>query len=252
MVLPPMVYKSDDRETIAHFRTVAKATDLPIMVYNNPPAYNVDITPEMFAELADEPKFACIKESSDNLRRITDIINLTGTATSSSPASMTSFSRACCSVRSAGCAGWSTRSRARTGCSGTWRPPGSGTEALRRLPLVHAAAAPGHAREAGAVHQAGVGRVRLRHRAVPAAAAAARRRRARGGAGGHPGGDRDAAGDKMLARGDGSCNAFRSSTRTPAASRRASSSRAGRTSAAARWRSGRGFANEFDRSARAS
>ena len=78
MVLPAMVYKSDDRETIAHFRAVAKATDLPIMVYNNPPAYEVDITPEMFAELADEPKFACIKESCENPRRITDIINLTG------------------------------------------------------------------------------------------------------------------------------------------------------------------------------
>src|SRR6266498_2986971 len=60
MVLPPMVYKTDDRETIAHFCTVAKATSLPIMVYNNPPAYKVDITPAMFAELADEPKFACI------------------------------------------------------------------------------------------------------------------------------------------------------------------------------------------------
>jgi 4-hydroxy-tetrahydrodipicolinate synthase len=77
MVLPPMVYKSDERETLAHFRTVAKATALPIMVYNNPPAYKVDITPEMFVELADEPKLACIKESSDNPRRITDIINLT-------------------------------------------------------------------------------------------------------------------------------------------------------------------------------
>jgi 1-pyrroline-4-hydroxy-2-carboxylate deaminase len=78
MVLPPMVYKGDDRETLTHFRTVAKATDLPIMVYNNPPAYKADITPEMFVELADEPKFACIKESSDNPRRVTDIINLTG------------------------------------------------------------------------------------------------------------------------------------------------------------------------------
>jgi len=77
MVLPPMVYKSDDRETLTHFRTVAKATDLPIMVYNNPPAYKVDVTPEMFVEMADEPRFACIKESSDNPRRITDIINLT-------------------------------------------------------------------------------------------------------------------------------------------------------------------------------
>jgi 1-pyrroline-4-hydroxy-2-carboxylate deaminase len=77
MVLPPMVYTPDRRETIAHFRAVAKASDLPIMVYNNPPAYRADITPEMFAEMADEPKFACIKESSDNPRRITDIINLT-------------------------------------------------------------------------------------------------------------------------------------------------------------------------------
>ena len=77
MVLPPMIYKTDDRETIAHFRSVAKASDLPIMVYNNPPAYKVDITPQMFVEMADEPKFACIKESSDNPRRITDIINLT-------------------------------------------------------------------------------------------------------------------------------------------------------------------------------
>lgn len=77
MVLPCMVYKSDARETMAHFRTVAKASPLPIMVYNNPPAYKVDVTPEMFAEMADEPKFACIKESSDNPRRITDIINLT-------------------------------------------------------------------------------------------------------------------------------------------------------------------------------
>jgi 1-pyrroline-4-hydroxy-2-carboxylate deaminase len=78
MVLPPMVYKPDSRETLAHFRSVAKATDLPIMMYNNPPSYRTDITPEMFAELADEPRFTCIKESSDNPRRITDIINLTG------------------------------------------------------------------------------------------------------------------------------------------------------------------------------
>ena len=78
MVLPPMVYKGDGRETVAHFRTVASATDLPIMVYNNPPAYKADVTPEMFAEMADEPKFACVKESSDNPRRVTDLINLTG------------------------------------------------------------------------------------------------------------------------------------------------------------------------------
>src|SRR5262249_42597813 len=65
MVLPAMVYKSDPRETMAHFRTVAKATDLPILCYNNPVSYGVDITPAMFSELADEPKFVAVKESSE-------------------------------------------------------------------------------------------------------------------------------------------------------------------------------------------
>jgi 4-hydroxy-tetrahydrodipicolinate synthase len=78
MVLPAMVYKADPRETMAHFRAVARATDLPVMVYNNPPAYHVDITPTMFADLADEPRLAVIKESSDNVRRITDIKNHCG------------------------------------------------------------------------------------------------------------------------------------------------------------------------------
>lgn len=78
MLLPGMQYVSDPRETMQHFRTVASATDRPIMLYNNPVAYRVDTTPEMFQELADEPKFLAIKESSDNPRRITDIRNLVG------------------------------------------------------------------------------------------------------------------------------------------------------------------------------
>jgi 1-pyrroline-4-hydroxy-2-carboxylate deaminase len=78
MVLPAMVYKSDPRETITHYRAVAGATDLPIMVYNNPVSYSVDITPEMFVDLADEPNFVAIKESSENVRRITDLKNVCG------------------------------------------------------------------------------------------------------------------------------------------------------------------------------
>ena len=78
MVLPAMVYKSDSRETIAHFRAVAGETDLPIMIYNNPVSYNVNITPEMFVDLADENRFVAIKESSENVRRITDLVNLCG------------------------------------------------------------------------------------------------------------------------------------------------------------------------------
>jgi 4-hydroxy-tetrahydrodipicolinate synthase len=78
MVLPAMVYKSDPRETIAHFRAVAGATDLDILVYNNPVTYGVDITPEMFQLLADEPRLVAIKESSENVRRITDLKNVCG------------------------------------------------------------------------------------------------------------------------------------------------------------------------------
>jgi 4-hydroxy-tetrahydrodipicolinate synthase len=78
MVLPAMVYKSDPRETLAHFRTVARSTGLPIIVYNNPVSYGVDITPKMFAELADEKNLVAIKESSADVRRITDLINEVG------------------------------------------------------------------------------------------------------------------------------------------------------------------------------
>lgn len=78
MVLPAMIYKADGRESMQHFRTVAAATPLPIMVYNNPVAYHVDLTPAMFAELADVKTLVAIKESSDNVRRITDLINTVG------------------------------------------------------------------------------------------------------------------------------------------------------------------------------
>jgi dihydrodipicolinate synthase/N-acetylneuraminate lyase len=78
MVLPAMVYKSDPRETLAHYRAVAAATQLPIMVYNNPIAYGVDVTPQMFADLMDVKNLVAIKESSDNVRRLSDIINLCG------------------------------------------------------------------------------------------------------------------------------------------------------------------------------
>ena len=75
MLLPAMVYKSDARETIAHFRTVANSTHLPIMCYNNPPGYRVDITPEMFKELIDVENIVVIKEASGDVRRITELFN---------------------------------------------------------------------------------------------------------------------------------------------------------------------------------
>jgi len=78
MVLPAMVYKADRRELLAHFRSVARASGLPIMIYNNPVSYHVDLTPDAFVDLQDEPTLVAIKESSDNVRRLTDIVNLLG------------------------------------------------------------------------------------------------------------------------------------------------------------------------------
>jgi 1-pyrroline-4-hydroxy-2-carboxylate deaminase len=79
MLMPPMIYKTPDvRESLAHFRTVAEATGLPIMLYNNPISYGHDITPELFAQLADQKNFVALKESSGNTRRITDLHNTVG------------------------------------------------------------------------------------------------------------------------------------------------------------------------------
>lgn len=78
MLLPGMLYESDRRETMRHFRTVADVSEKPLMIYNNPVAYGVDTTPDMFEALADEDAIVAIKESSDDVRRITDIYNRTG------------------------------------------------------------------------------------------------------------------------------------------------------------------------------
>ena len=78
MVLPGMVYKSSPRETLQHFKTVAAATGLPIMIYNNPVSYTVDVTVEMFAELTGVKNIVAIKESSEDTRRLTDLRNAYG------------------------------------------------------------------------------------------------------------------------------------------------------------------------------
>ena len=79
MLMPAMVYKSPDaRETMTHFRSVAAATGLPIMIYNNPISYGNDITPALFAELAEVNNFVALKESSGDPRRITDLRNIVG------------------------------------------------------------------------------------------------------------------------------------------------------------------------------
>ena len=78
MALPCMVYEQDEREAVHHFRTLAGATSLPIMIYNNPVAYKVDLKPEAFRALAECPNVVAIKESSHDSRRMTDSFNVLG------------------------------------------------------------------------------------------------------------------------------------------------------------------------------
>jgi len=78
MVLPAMVYVPTEAELVAHFRAVAEATSLPIMLYNNPPAYRVSVSIEAMRQLADCPNIVCLKESAPDTRRFTDLYNAIG------------------------------------------------------------------------------------------------------------------------------------------------------------------------------
>ena len=71
MVLPGTLYHADGAEAVAHYQTIADASDLPILIYNNPVAYRVDLGFEELDELAKDSKFQAIKESSDDIRRTT-------------------------------------------------------------------------------------------------------------------------------------------------------------------------------------
>lgn len=75
MLLPAMVYVPTEAELVAHFRAVSEAVDLPIMLYNNPPAYRVSVSIEAMKQLADRPNIVCLKESAPDTRRFTDLYN---------------------------------------------------------------------------------------------------------------------------------------------------------------------------------
>ncbi|MFM8743063.1 MAG: dihydrodipicolinate synthase family protein, partial [Cytophagales bacterium] len=78
MVLPPMRYKSDHRETVTFYKTIADASSLPIMVYNNPVDYKVEVTLDMFAELAEKLTIQAVKESTRDVSNVTRMINRFG------------------------------------------------------------------------------------------------------------------------------------------------------------------------------
>jgi 4-hydroxy-tetrahydrodipicolinate synthase len=78
MLLPPMRYKSDDRETLTFFKSVAQSTDLPIMIYNNPVDYKVDVTLDIFEQLLECDNIQAVKESTRDVSNVTRLINRFG------------------------------------------------------------------------------------------------------------------------------------------------------------------------------
>jgi dihydrodipicolinate synthase/N-acetylneuraminate lyase len=78
MMLPPMRYKSDHRETVTYFKTVANATSLPIMIYNNPVDYKIEVTLDMFDELQSAVNIQAVKESTRDVSNVTRMINRFG------------------------------------------------------------------------------------------------------------------------------------------------------------------------------
>jgi 1-pyrroline-4-hydroxy-2-carboxylate deaminase len=78
MMLPPMRYKSDHRETVAYFKAVAESSNLPIMIYNNPVDYKIDVTLEMFDDLVENKNIQAVKESTRDVSNVTRMINRFG------------------------------------------------------------------------------------------------------------------------------------------------------------------------------
>jgi len=78
MLLPPMRYAADDRETLEYFKAVARATDLPIMIYNNPVDYKTLVTLDMFEALTSVPTIQAVKESTRDVSNVTRMINRFG------------------------------------------------------------------------------------------------------------------------------------------------------------------------------
>ncbi|WP_299125264.1 dihydrodipicolinate synthase family protein [uncultured Tenacibaculum sp.] len=78
MMLPPMRYKSGDRETVEYFKAVANNTSLPIMVYNNPVDYKVEVTLDMFEDLLECKNIEAVKESTRDISNVTRIKNRFG------------------------------------------------------------------------------------------------------------------------------------------------------------------------------
>ena len=181
MILPPLLYRADERELVEFFGSVARATELPLMVYNNPLGSGSDLEPELLARLAREvPSITAFKETSGDARRIAELVNLCPDVDVLVGGDDWALEGLC-----AGAVGWvsgvadvlpAESVRLFELCVAGELASRAG--AVRRAA---AAGAPGHDAEARPVLQGRARRARDRRRPVPSAAAAADRERARRG-----------------------------------------------------------------------
>ncbi len=133
MVVPSPIYHTDRRETVATLKAVAAAGDLPVMIYSNRVAYRVDVTPDIMEDLADDARFVAIKESSDDIRRTTEILSRLGDRY----AVLTGVDNLAFEALVVGAAGWTRRSRSTAGsarCSTSTSAPTSSRTSSSRKP----------------------------------------------------------------------------------------------------------------------
>lgn len=78
MLLPPMRYKANDYETVEYFKAIARSTQLPIMIYNNPVDYKIEVTLDMFEQLLECENINAVKESTRDISNVTRMINKFG------------------------------------------------------------------------------------------------------------------------------------------------------------------------------
>ena len=181
MALPAMVYVPKPAELVAHFRAIAEATSLPIMLYNNPPAYRVNIGADVLEALSDVPNIKAVKESAPDPRRFTDLLNAFGDRFDL----FAGLDDVALEGLMLGAKGWvsgltsafpeESVELVAAAERGDWET------ARRDLPLVHAAAASRCGARSRAVHQAGRADHGPRLGARAHAAHAAGRRAPRGG-----------------------------------------------------------------------
>ena len=165
MMLPPMRYKAGDHETVTYFKAVAESTNLPIMIYNNPVDYKIEVTLDMFEALAAHDNIQAVKESTRDISNVTRMINRFGDRFKILSGVDTLALESIFMGANGWVAGLVCAFPAETVAIYKLHKAGRYDEALQNLPMVLTSVRVGHQPQAGAKHQAGRGLYQNRYRA---------------------------------------------------------------------------------------